>query len=218
MSGTFGGSTVSVSAVTPAFTTTGVHTVCVRRTDVAGNVGATTCISVLAPVATVFVGLKNSDDQGTNFDVQVDMLRNGNVVASGLVRCVTGLVRTPSSAMQAAIAFTCGNGGAAMSGDVVAFRVSARIGTDADGTACGGHASAVGLDLYYDSTTQNSRFSPGIPMGTTSDFFLHTTGTTDLSNNTAPTSTTSKFKESGSAHFSGGNPFAAVGTRSRTQP
>ena len=218
MSGTFGGTTASVSATTPAFTTTGAHTVCVRGTDVAGNVGATTCISLVAPVATVFVGLKNSDDQGTNFDVQVDMLRNGNVVASGLVRCVTGLVRTASSAKQVAIPFTSGNGVPAVSGDVVAFRVSARIGTNPDGTACGGHASAVGLDLYYDSTTQNSRFSPGIPMGTTSDFFLHTTGTTDLFDNTAPTSTTSKVKESGSVHFSGGNPFAVVGTWSRTQP
>ena len=218
MSGTFGGTTANVSATTPAFTTTGVHTVCVRGTDVAGNVGATTCISVLAPVATVFVGLKNSDDQGTNFDVQVDMLKNGTVVASGLVRCVTGLIRTPSSARQVAIPFTSGNGVPAVSGDVVAFRVSARIGTNPDGTACGGHASALGLDLYYDSTTQNSRFSPGIPMGTTSDFFLHTSGSTDLFDNTAPTSTTSKVKESAAVHFSGGNPFAVVGTWSRTQP
>jgi hypothetical protein len=46
MSGTFGGSSASVSATTATFTATGAHNICVRATDVAGNVGATTCTTL----------------------------------------------------------------------------------------------------------------------------------------------------------------------------
>ena len=42
-------------------------------------------LNALSP-AHAFVGLKNSDDQGTNLDVKVELLKNGTPVASG--RCV----------------------------------------------------------------------------------------------------------------------------------
>ena len=47
--------------------------------------------------ARLFVGLKNSDDQGTNFDVKVELLQNGAPVASGLSRCVSGVTRNPAA-------------------------------------------------------------------------------------------------------------------------
>jgi hypothetical protein len=46
MSGTFGGSTANVSATTPAFTATGVHNICVRGDDIAGNIGTPVCTTV----------------------------------------------------------------------------------------------------------------------------------------------------------------------------
>jgi len=218
ISGTFGGTTVNVSVSIPAFTTTGTHNVCVRGTDAAGNVGAATCRAILIPVTTVFIGLKNSDDQGTNFDLQVDMLRNGTVVASGLTRCITGVTRNESQAKQVAVTFTSVSSTAPVSGDVIALRVSTRIGTNADGTSCGGHANATGLRLYYDSTAAPSHFSPAIPLSSTSDLYLHTTGTVDSFNTTAPAGTTSKSKDSAGIAFSQGNALQVVGTWSITQP
>src|SRR5262245_16083844 len=53
--------------------------------------------------AHLWLGLRNSDDQGTQFDVLVELLRNGTVVASGLERCITGLTRNPSEAREVAI-------------------------------------------------------------------------------------------------------------------
>ena len=50
--------------------------------------------------AHVWVGLKNSDDQGTRFDVRVELLENGTVVASGVTRCVTGVTRNANQAKE----------------------------------------------------------------------------------------------------------------------
>src|SRR5215471_14192666 len=46
------------------------------------------------------VGLKNSDDQGAQFDMKVELLRNGTSVASGLDRCITGVTRNPDLAKE----------------------------------------------------------------------------------------------------------------------
>ena len=57
------------------------------------SAGAT--LTDLSP-AKLWVGLKNSDDQGTQFDIKVEVLKNGTPVASGLQRCMTGVTRNPS--------------------------------------------------------------------------------------------------------------------------
>src|SRR5712691_2669327 len=41
----------------------------------------------------VWLGLQNSDDQGTNFDLLAEIYRNGVLVTSGLTRCITGVTR-----------------------------------------------------------------------------------------------------------------------------
>ena len=43
----------------------------------------------------VWVGLKNSDDQGTYFDLRAEMLKGGVVIASGEVKGVQGVTRNP---------------------------------------------------------------------------------------------------------------------------
>ena len=53
--------------------------------------------------AHAWVGLKNSDDQGTKFDVQVELLKNGVPVASGLSRCIAGITRNPNLATDTAV-------------------------------------------------------------------------------------------------------------------
>jgi len=42
--------------------------------------------------------------------------------------------------------------------DTLSLKILARIGTNGDGTFCGGHSNAVGLRLYFDATSRPSRF------------------------------------------------------------
>lgn len=105
-----------------------------------------------------WIGLKNSDDQGTRFDLRAELYRNGNLVAEGLSRCIQGVTRNPNLAKEVTVAFgsfpTTVFGGT----DVLALKVLTRIGTNANGSPCGGHSNAVGLRLYFDSTNRPSSF------------------------------------------------------------
>ena len=187
-----------------------------------------TALSAASP-AHVWIGLKNSDNQGTNFDLKVELLKNGNVVASGLQRCITGVTRNPSLAKEAIIAFDPFSAVDVDSGDVLALSVSTRIGTNPDDTKCAGHNSAAGLRLYYDSTGRPSRFDATITPDPSQDYYLHSDGTvcgsaqssgvtTRFLDTTAPTAANPRCKDSGSVSFSGGNPFSLIGTWSRTLP
>src|SRR4029450_6282205 len=108
------------------------------------------------------LGLKNSDDQGTRFDVRVVLRASGAIVADGLARCVTGITRNPSSALEVAVPFGPVLPNALNPGDVLAFEVLTRIGTNTDDSKCGGHSNAVGLRLYYDALSHPSRFGAEI--------------------------------------------------------
>ena len=109
----------------------------------------------------VWIGLRNSDDQGTQFDLRADVEKNGATVATGSTRCITGATRNPR--LATAVTVSVGplspvdfNG----STDVLRLRIFARIGTNAGGTKCSGpggsHASATGLRLYFDAAGRES--------------------------------------------------------------
>jgi YD repeat-containing protein len=111
----------------------------------------------------VWLGLKNSDDQGTQFDLRAEVLKNGAVLATGLTRCITGLVRNANQAKEVTVAFgsvpsTPFNG----TSDTLSVKISTRIGTNPDDTKCPGHNNAVGLRLYFDATTRQARFDATI--------------------------------------------------------
>src|SRR5206468_563211 len=57
--------------------------------DVTINSSSSTTLSALGP-ANVWVGLKNSDDVGTKFDLLAEVLKNGAVIGSGQVNDVPG--------------------------------------------------------------------------------------------------------------------------------
>jgi streptogramin lyase len=103
----------------------------------------------------VWLGLKNSDDQGTRFDVKADVLKNGELVGSGLVRCIIGVTRNANQAKEIDIelpppSLVSFDG----SSDVLSLKLSTRIGTNSDDTKCGGHNNAAGLRLYFDAATR----------------------------------------------------------------
>jgi hypothetical protein len=106
-----------------------------------------------------WLGLKNSDDQGTRFDVRVDVYKNGALVASGISYCITGVARNPALAKRVHIPLGSTHG-APFNGttDVLSLKVLTRIGTHGAGGFCGGRSNAAGLRLYFDARDRPSSF------------------------------------------------------------
>lgn len=115
-------------------------------------------LSALGPVH-LWLGLKNSDDQGTRFDVRVEVLKNGGLVAAGETYCIQGVTRNPASALEALTVVAPFNP-VSFNGtsDVLSLRVQTRIGTNGSGAHCGGHNNAVGLRVYFDASGRPARF------------------------------------------------------------
>jgi hypothetical protein len=109
------------------------------------------------------VGLKNSDDIGTAFDVRARLYRNGVLLTSGLARCVTGVVRNPDAAKSLDFSFEPMPPAVFSGSDTLTLQVETRIGTKPDDTRCVGfgytHSNATGLRLYFDSVGSASRFT-----------------------------------------------------------
>jgi hypothetical protein len=161
--------------------------------------------------AKVWIGLKNSDDVGTKFDLLAEVLRNGMVVGSGQLNDVSGgssgfnnaILRTITLALTSAVPMG--------PGDTMSFRLSVRIG------ATSGHNSGTAR-LWYNgaaidsgaSRDAGSRFDATIA-GSTSNYFLRSPGFT--LDTTAGSSRVSVDK---TVSNSGGNPFVAFGTWSKT--
>jgi Tol biopolymer transport system component len=167
--------------------------------------------------ATTWLGLKNSDDQGTRFDVRAELYQNGTRVAEAETRCVTGLTRNANQAAEVAIPFSARPDLTVASGDVLSLVISTRIGTNPDGTKCPGHANATGLRLYFDAASRPAGFAIDIAE-TETEFFLHASGATRYFDLQPPTAASAKTKDSTGVHFAGGNPWKEVGTWTRTQP
>lgn len=109
--------------------------------------------------AHLWVGLKNSDDQGTRFDLRVEVSRDNFLVAAGETYCIQGVTNNPNNAVEvspvfgsfAPVAFDAVS-------NVLSLKVRARVGTNGSGSFCGGHSNAVGLRVYFDSTTRPAKF------------------------------------------------------------
>lgn len=100
----------------------------------------------------VWLGLKNSDDQGTYFDLRAELLKNGAVIASGETLNIQGVTRNPARAKEVTVAFGSFAAVQLAPGDVLSLRILTKV------TAQGGHSNAVGLRLYYDAVRRPSRF------------------------------------------------------------
>jgi hypothetical protein len=213
LSATFAGS----SSLTPANDSTGFVLV--------GSGGGGGDLTGVGP-AHLWVGLKNSDDVGTQFDVEVKVLIGNTVVAKGQTLCVTGLVRNPATAKQVVVPLSLVGDGSFANGDVLKVRVSTRIGTTPQGGRCGGpgsHVSARGLRLYYDNVKVPSNLGLQLSPNALEDFFLDSNGgacadlpsptaTTFPLVKTAPGAGAAKCRDAGAVNFANGNPWQLIGT------
>jgi hypothetical protein len=111
-----------------------------------------TSLDSLGP-AKVFIGLKNSDDVGTKFDVKVIVHQNGVVIGSGVKTGVNGGSSGFNNAKLQEIPLTLNGPTTVESGDSISFTVTVRI-------ACGvaGHASGTAR-LWYNDAQANSRLT-----------------------------------------------------------
>jgi hypothetical protein len=166
-------------------------------------------LASLSP-AKLWIGLKNSDDQGTNFDLRVELLKNGAVIASGETKDIQGVARNPDKAKEVAVPFGTISGGTLASRDALSLRVLAKT------TDQGGHNNATGLRLYYDTANRPSGFGAEITPDPLRTFFLHS-GTSNVLAPTPPTAQTAQFKDSpGFDNKTGRTVFKEIGTWSLT--
>jgi len=115
-----------------------------------------------------WVGLKNSDDIGTKFDLRAELSKNGILVASGAARCLTGITRNAALAKEVTVLFDPFpsvefNG----TTDTLSLKLLTRIGTNPDDTKCtgpgGSHNNAAGLRIYFDGVSNSSQFGAVTP-------------------------------------------------------
>jgi probable HAF family extracellular repeat protein len=166
----------------------------------------------------LWVGLKNSDDQGTRFDLRTSLYLNGTLIAEGTARCIAGITRNPAAAKEVRVPLSSIPEDETLDpGDELALKVFTRIGTNPDDSKCPGHSNAVGLRLYYDAASRASQLGAKIAPLSQTDYYLHSTGGSFFLDTTPPTSS-AKQKDSGPVKFAGGNPWVAIGTWTYTVP
>ncbi len=112
----------------------------------------------------VWLGVEDKQDRKANFDLRAEVRKNGKLVAWGETRCISGLKEDGSRALEVTVSFAPFNpvnwDGTK---DVLSLRLLGRMGTTADGSACGGRATAFGLELYFDGIKRPSQFPATIP-------------------------------------------------------
>jgi hypothetical protein len=201
-------------------------------------------ISLIHPVthitnvdpAKLYLGLVDSDDINTDFDVLVELFWNAKIIGTGLKRCVpsAGLAGTHLKASLPAfgvsVPMTLTENPLLVSGDVLSVRISTRIGTNDDvlETQCmpptGSHRSAEGLRFFYDATDEPSQITITEAPKAPENQYFHSDGSTCSA--TGPVSSPVNFRtlnniqsvtgprctDVGTVDFLGGNPYVVFGT------
>lgn len=156
-------------------------------------------LTALGP-AKVWIGLKNSDDVGTKFDLLAEVLRNGSVIGSGQLNAVPGGSSGFNNAILDTINLALSSQANLCAGDTLGLRLSVRI------AASSGHRSGTAR-LWYDDAAATSRFNATIS-GMPSDYFLANAFSLGTSAGPGPKKTIDVFVD----RAAGGNPFKPFGT------
>jgi FG-GAP-like repeat/PKD-like domain len=155
-------------------------------------------LTALGP-ASVWVGLKNSDDVGTKFDLLAEVFRNGVPVGSGQINDVPGGSSGFNNAVLSTISLSLSGTEGFCGGDTLSFRLSVRI------AASSGHVNGTAR-LWYNDAAADSRFAATI--GTANNYYLLTNFNLGTSPGPGP-----KGKIDVTVNRNvGGNPFVPFGT------
>jgi hypothetical protein len=159
----------------------------------------------------VWIGLKNSDDVGTKFDLKAEVLRNGSVISTGQLNDVPGGSSGFNNAVLRTISLALAGPVEIFPGDTVSFRLSVRV------AATSGHVSGTAR-LWYNGAPIDSgptrdagtRVAATIG-GSAADYFLRT----GFVLNTVAGSPRTSIDVNVNRNV-GGNPFKPFGTWSKT--
>ncbi|MEK6286541.1 MAG: hypothetical protein AABO57_12435 [Acidobacteriota bacterium] len=160
-------------------------------------------LTALGP-AKVWIGLKNSDDVGTKFDLLAEVMRNGVVIGSGQLNAVPGGSSGFNNAILDTINLALSSPSDFCSGDTLSLRLSVRV------AASSGHFSGTAR-LWYNDSAANSRFTATVG-GTTADYFLLNGFTLGTSAGPGPKKTIDVLVNRNAR----GNPFKPFGTWTKT--
>lgn len=203
----------SLSISPSSFTTAdlGNNLVTLTVTDTSGNTSqCTSVVSVNCPVlsalgpAEVWIGLKNSDDVGTKFDLLAEVFKNGTLIGTGQLDGVPGGSSGFNNAILRTINLAFPSAASVCSGDTLSFKLSVRI---AEGVA--GHRSGTAR-LWFNDAEADSRLTATID-GTTGGFFLLDGFTLGTAPGPGPKQTIDVR-----VSRAGGNPFVPFGTWTKT--
>jgi hypothetical protein len=118
--------------------------------------------STLTDIDSIIFWLNTSEkgDSGAKHDLKADVYKNGTPIVTGLLRCINGPPENPNAAKDETITFpnissVVFNG----TSDTLSVKISARLGTNANDTACGNKSSTGGLRLWFDSPSLNSHLT-----------------------------------------------------------
>jgi len=100
-----------------------------------GPTSITSCSTIAASSANVWLGLKNSDDIGTNFDLLAEVFKNGSLVGSGTLDSVPGGGSGFNNAVLRSIALPATIG--VHANDTLTLQLSVRIAANVSGHRSG---------------------------------------------------------------------------------
>ena len=152
---------------------------------------------------TVWLGLKNSDDVGTKFDLLAEVLKNGTVVGTGTATGLAGgssgfnnaIERAITQALVGSPSFSCGGT------DILGLRLSVRVAANS------GHVSGTAR-LWYNDAQANSRFTVTLLSGATNTYYLRNGFVLATTPGPGPKSTIDVLVN----RNQNGNPFKPFGT------
>jgi N-acetylneuraminic acid mutarotase len=185
----------------------GPTTVTCTATDSSGNTSSCSfTVTVIPPQLTalgpapVWIGLRNSDDVGTKFDLLGEVFKNGTLVGSGELENVpdgssgfnNALLRTINLALSAPVDI--------YSADTLSFRLSVRIASTS------GHRAGTAR-LWFNDSAANSHFGATVG-GAQQSYYLDNGFLLSLSPGSGPRNTIDVTVD----RAVGGNPFKPFGT------
>ena len=182
----------------------GVYSMVSAATSHATAIEATPLTS--AGPAEVWLGLKNSDDVGTKFDLLAEVLHNGNVIASGQLNSVPGGSSGFNNAALRSIDLVLTSPLYLDPGEILSLKLSVRIAT-----AVSGHRSGTAR-LWLNDAAANSRLTVTVD-GAQVEFYLVGSSAATYSlqegeTGAGPRKTIDVFVDKAV----GGNPFKPFGT------
>ncbi len=152
----------------------------------------------------IWLGLKNSDDVGTKFDLLAEVLKNGTLVGSGQLDGVAGGSSGFNNAVLRTINLALSSPVDISAGDTLSIRLSVRIAVGVSG-----HRSGTAR-LWFNDAAANSQFGSTIGETTNNHFLLNAFALGNAAGS-GPKKTIDVFVD----RAVGGNPFKPFGTWSK---